>query len=304
MHIDPDGRGSSHSLDGDSPAMTPSRPAYSPGQQIPTRSQRNRPAFVSSENRVEAANSFHRGVSDYGSVRPGYPADVVDLLARHIGKADYREFNAPLRILDIGAGPGSLTIDLDERFPGGVLASDPSPEMTHLCMARLPHIPVLRTRAETIGLTDSCLTAATCAQTWHWLDTDQACRELDRVLIAGGVCLLVWNTLDVGVPWVHRLARIMHSGDILRPGFIPQVAPPWTITDEWRGTFNQAITAHNIIHLAHTRSYWLRSTETTREHVDNNLRWYLYQHLELPQHQPIELPYRTDAFIMRRQHQA
>ena len=41
----------------------------------------------------------------------------------------------------------------------------------------------------------------------------------------------------------------------------------------------------------------------TREHVDNNLRWYLYQHLELPEHQPIELPYRTDAFIMRRQHE-
>ncbi len=303
MHINPDGRGLSQSPDGDSHAMTPSRPAYSPGQQIPTRSQRDRPTFASSKNRVEAANSFHQGVSNYGSVRPGYPAEVIDLLARHMGQAGHRAPNAPLRILDIGAGPGSLTVGLDKRFPGSVLASDPSPEMTLSCMARLPHVPVIRSRAESTGLTGSCLTAATCAQTWHWLDTDRTCRELDRILVPDGVCLLVWNTLDVSIPWVHRLARIMHSGDILRPGFVPQVASPWTITDEWRGAFNQAITAHNMIHLAHTRSYWLRSTEKTREHVDNNLRWYLYQHLELPEHQPIELPYRTDAFIMRRQHE-
>ncbi|TIH61205.1 methyltransferase domain-containing protein, partial [Klebsiella pneumoniae] len=69
--------------------------------------------------------------------------------------------------------------------------------MTHSCVARLPRVPVIRSRAESTGLTDACLTAATCAQTWHWLDTDQTCRELDRVLVAGGVCLLVWNTLDV-----------------------------------------------------------------------------------------------------------
>ena len=42
-----------------------------------------------------------------------------------------------------------------------------------------------------------------------------------RVLAPNGVLALVWNQLDVTIPWVHRLARIMHAGNVLREGFRP-----------------------------------------------------------------------------------
>ncbi|MEJ4112560.1 class I SAM-dependent methyltransferase [Corynebacterium kroppenstedtii] len=281
-------------------AVTPVRPAYFPGQCIPARSHRNRPVFASSADRQEAAASFRSQVSQYGSVRPGYPREVIDLLARHVNRIESSCHSSHPRILDIGAGPGSLTVDLEAWLPGAIIAADPSPDMASSCAQRLPGVPIIQSRAESTGLKDASLIAATCAQTWHWVDTYDACRELDRILVDEGVWLLVWNTLDVKIPWVHRLARIMHSGDILRPGFVPEVVEPWIIFDSWRGTFTQDITPSNIIELAHTRSYWLQAKPAIRERVDHNLRWYLCEHLALPEDQTIKLPYRTDAFIMRR----
>src|SRR5699024_1966265 len=100
-----------------------------------------------------------------------------------------------------------------------------------------------------------------------------------RVLRPGGVAVLVWNTLDVRVPWVHRLTRIMHAGDVQKPGFVPDVAPPLRIDRELRLEWEQRLTPEQIILLARTRSYWLRAKDATREKVEANLGWYLYDHL-------------------------
>src|SRR5699024_9436392 len=110
----------------------------------------------------------------------------------------------------------------------------------------------------------------------------------------------VWNNLDTRISWVHRLSRIMHAGDVLKPGFVPSVGAPWRITREVRTTWEQHLIPEQIIQLSHTRSYWLRSSATTRAKVDANLTWYLHEHLGHEPGAQVALPYRCDGFLLER----
>lgn len=127
-----------------------------------------------------------------------------------------------------------------------------------------------------------------------------ACGELDRVVRPGGRVVLVWNNLDVSHPWILRLARIMHSGDIQRPGFLPQVHAPWRISSELRTGWIQHLRTGQVHRLMQTRSYWLRSSERVRRRMTDNLNWYLFERLGFHDGQLLPIPYRTDAFVLER----
>ena len=130
-------------------------------------------------------------------------------------------------------------------------------------MHNVPAAECLEGTAERTGLEPNSVDVATCAQTWHWVDPTAAGKELTRVLRADGVAMLVWNTLDVSVPWVHRLSRIMHAGDVLRPGFYPEVGPELELVDEVRLAWEQTLTIEDIVLLARTLSL-IHISEPTR----------------------------------------
>lgn len=257
-------------------------PAHPP---IPPVSKRDAPLFSGLEHRVNSASAFNQGSSTYHDVRPGYPEDVR-ALATGFG-----------RILDVGAGTGKLTGELSADQ---VYALDPSLDMLRVFHSALPDIPCWQATAEHTGVADATIDLITCAQTWHWVDVKAASTEFDRIIAPHGAVMLVWNNLDTSIAWVHRLSRIMHAGDVLKPGFIPETAHPWSITQEVRTAWEQHLTPEEIIQLAHTRSYWLNASEKIKQRVDDNLRWYLYEHLGFIADQVIALPYRCDAFLLTR----
>ena len=249
-------------------------------------SAKDAPEFVDAAHRRESAWAFRTGADTYDDVRPGYPPEVLSLLDAH------------LTVADLGAGTGKLTralVDAGHR----VLASDPSPDMVRVLRSRLD-VPVWRATAEATALRDGAVDAVTCAQTWHWVDAEAACRELDRVVRPGGRVVLVWNNLDVSHPWILRLARIMHSGDIQRPGFLPAVHEPWRVVEELRTGWVQHLRTGQLFDLMASRSYWLRSSAAVRERMTENLRWYLFDRLEFQEGQLLPIPYRTDAFVLER----
>ncbi|QGU04539.1 putative methyltransferase YcgJ [Corynebacterium comes] len=248
-------------------------------------SAKDAPEFLDDAHRYRSASAFRTGADTYDNVRPGYPADVVDLVAGHH------------TVLDVGAGTGKLTAQLIGAGHD-VLASDPSADMVRV-LSRLG-IPVWRATAEATSLADAAVDAVTCAQTWHWVDARTACAELDRVVRPEGRVVLVWNNLDVSHPWILRLARIMHSGDIQRPGFLPEVHPPWRISSELRTGWVQHLRTGDVHRLMQTRSYWLRSPENIRERMTRNLDWYLFDRLGFQEGQLLPIPYRTDAFVLSR----
>ncbi|AKK11045.1 class I SAM-dependent methyltransferase [Corynebacterium uterequi] len=249
-------------------------------------SAKHAPTFHDAAHRWHSAQAFAAGADVYDSVRPGYPKEVGDLVA------GFR------RVVDIGAGTGKLTTALRDRGHD-VVAVDPSPDMTRV-LSHVHGIPAWRATAEATALAAGSVDAATIAQTWHWVDVPAASRELHRVVRAGGRVVLVWNTLDVSHPWVLRLARIMHSGDIHAEGFVPDIAGPWAMVDERRLRWAQHLRAEDLFLLAQTRSYWLRSREAIRQRVSDNLAWYLYERLRFHPDQLLALPYRTDAFVLER----
>ncbi|HJC68216.1 class I SAM-dependent methyltransferase [Brachybacterium sp. EE-P12] len=265
---------------------------------IPPISARDEPRFGSAERKRTLAGAFAGQGADYDRLRPGYPDAVLDaMLAPLAGSAP------TLRAIDLGAGTGKLSSALAERGLE-VTAVDTSAAMLEVARARGRTIAAgsLSThlaRAEETGLPGSSAELVTVAQAWHWFDAEEASAEVARLLASEGVLALVWNMLDVTIPWVHRLSRIMHAGDIHREDFAPTVGPELELTDRRAITWEDPMPTQDVIDLARTRSYVITAPEERRQKVLANLDWYLHDHLGHARGARVGVPYRTDLFLYR-----
>jgi SAM-dependent methyltransferase len=235
--------------------------------------------------RHELGQSFQDGGEHYDRVRPGYPADSADWLIP-AGASD---------AADIGAGTGNFTALLVERGPA-VSAVDPSTDMLDQLRRTFPGVIALEGTAEATGLADGAFDVVSVAQAWHWCDPRLASTELARILRPGGVLGLIWNQLDTSVPWVHRLSRIMHAGDVHKPDFRPAVGPEFAGLESHLTRWEDPVTTVDIVELAKSRSYYLAAGESTRAKVRANLDWYLHEHLAHSGGEVIGLPYLTQTW--------
>lgn len=290
---------------------------------IPPISGKDAPRFGSEERKQALAAAFRSQGEDYDRLRPGYPPAVIDAILRHRPGAD------PVRAVDLGAGTGKLSWALAAQGVD-VTAVDPSEAMLESALragASVPRAgasaldageqaplaeasaagraasPSIRTRlasAEDTGLPEGSADLVTAAQAWHWFDAQAASAEAARLLAEGGMLALVWNMLDVTIPWVHRLSRIMHAGDIHREDFAPEVAAPFALRERLVHSWEDPMPTHDVIDLARTRSYVITATPERRAKVLANLDWYLHEHLGHAPGSTIGLPYRTDLFLYAR----
>lgn len=253
---------------------------------------------LSEDGRRTFGASFRRSGEGYHAVRPGYPAWVTDFFLQ--GLPDAAGSRPALTAADLGAGTGLFTRELLSRGLQ-VSAVEPAAAMRAVLQRELEDVTVLDGTGEATGLPDSSQDLVTVAQAWHWMDVEQASAEIVRILRQGGVLGLVWNQLDVTVPWVHRLARIMHSGDVHRdPEQAARVGAGFTGQEIRVNGWEQPVTPEIIAELAHSRSYWLGSSQAIRDRVDTNLTWYLHEHLGHAPGEAIALPYVTLAVRYRR----
>lgn len=308
------------------PAAQPRNP--SAARPIPPISAREQPRFGSPERRRQLAAAFATQGTDYDRLRPGYPLDLIaHALAaptdpQHPG-GDV--IAARQDAVDLGAGTGKLALAL-AACGLHVTAVDPSASM--LAVARQQHeaqhaasepagghdarhpgsAPPPRTdgelrtvvaTAEDTGLPTASADLVTAAQAWHWFDTDAASAEVQRLLRPGGVLLLLWNTMDVTVPWVHRYSRIMHAGDVQREDFTPPLGRGLRVDRRVAIRWEDPMRASDLVDLARTRSYVAAAAPREQQRVLTNLRWYLFDHLGHRPEDVVPLPYRTDAFVCR-----
>ncbi|WP_104118104.1 class I SAM-dependent methyltransferase [Arthrobacter sp. B1805] len=231
------------------------------------------------------ASAYLSGAGRYDRVRPGYPAAVADWIIPGHAR----------RVADIGAGTGLFTSLLTGRGLE-VTAVDPSEDMLTVLTARLPQVPVLLGTAEHSLLPTASMDLLTLAQTWHWCDHPAALREAGRVLQPGGRIALVWNQLDVSLPWVHRLSRIMHAGDVFSPAYRPDFGGAFGPAEEMLVHWTQELAVADVVDLARSRSYYQRASAPLRERVDSNLLWYLTEYLAFSGDAVIRIPYYTHAW--------
>ena len=290
---------------------------------VPPISARDEPGFGSVERKGALAAAFQDQGEDYDRLRPGYPPAVLDEILAQMG-------NGISRAVDLGAGTGKLSWALAQRglavtavdtsramletalrrgpsagpdavsAPAVGPAAPPAPRAASAASA--PAAPTLATQvapAEATGLPDSSAELVTVAQAWHWFDAEAASAEVTRLLAPGGVLALVWNMLDVTIPWVHRLSRIMHAGDIHREDFTPTVGPALALASRSVHQWEDPMPTRDVIDLARTRSYVITAPEERRAKVLANLDWYLHDHLGHAPGSTVHVPYRTDLFLYR-----
>ena len=236
--------------------------------------------------RRQLADSYQEGGEHYDRIRPGYPAEAVRWLMTRPGSPAVHD------VADVGAGTGKYTREL-HAAGFNVHAVDPSRDMLAQLSRSLPGVPVREGTAEDTGLPDASLDAVTVAQAWHWCDPAAASREFARVLRPHGILGLIWNQLDVSVPWVHRYSRIIHAGDVLRPGFRPELGPEFTLDTFSTVPWSQQMTPEDLFELAKSRAFYLSADTAARERLQSNLTWYLYEHLGHHPGEGLELPYLT-----------
>nr|WP_269770482.1 class I SAM-dependent methyltransferase [Brevibacterium yomogidense] len=174
----------------------------------------------------------------------------------------------PGRVADVGAGTGIFGEGMTRRG-WSVVGVDPDTDL----LAFHPE-PVLLGTAESLPLDEGSVDLVTVAQAWHWIDPAPASAEFRRVLTVDGAVVVVLNQLDVRLEWVLRLARIMHAGDVYRPAWRPHLegfGPPTSA----QFPFSTTVTVDDVVALASTRSYWLRSSERIRRRVEGNIRTFL-----------------------------
>ncbi|MHA7305417.1 class I SAM-dependent methyltransferase [Arthrobacter sp. TMN-49] len=235
------------------------------------------------ERRRHMGAAFLEGGSHYHKVRPSYPDDSLDWLIAASPR--------PIQdVLDVGAGTGKYT-QLLAQHGWSLTAVDPSADMLAQLLADLPHTTTIVGTAEHLELATSSMDLAVVAQAWHWCDPLAASTEIARTLRPGGTLGLIWNQLDVGVPWVHRLARIMHAGDVHKPDFRPTVGKEFAAPQVHNTRWMQQVTPEAIMELAKSRSYYLKAADPIRARVMTNLRWYLLEHLGHFAEEELQLPY-------------
>ena len=234
----------------------------------------------------------------YDSVRPAYPdeavATLIDAAWRARG-AHAPGWGGPLRAADIGAGTGKMSELLARR---GLLvdAVEPSEAMRAQASA-IEGVTWHDGVAEETGLPNDVYDIVVFAQSWHWMDPERAGLEAARILAPGGVLAIVWNQMAVSIPWVHRLTRIMRSGDVHRPDKPPTPGggfAPMTLTQV---AWEDRMTPEEILTLGTTRSSYIRSSEAGRARMQENLRWYLYEHLGYAPGEQVTIPYATLVWL-------
>ena len=141
---------------------------------------------------------FSRTAERYAMFRPSYPRILFGWLAE----------NAPRRsrAWDCGTGNGQAALGLSEFFQE-VIATDPS--RAQLLHARAnERVQYAAMTAEHTALARASMQLVTVAQALHWFDMPQFYREVQRVVVPGGLIAL-WTYGLLGIE--ARIDEVVHD---------------------------------------------------------------------------------------------
>lgn len=241
-----------------------------------------------------AAAGFDRNAAEYERARPGYPAQLADLLRRDVG------LGPGSRVCDIAAGTGKLT-RLLAGVGADVVAVEPVEGMRSQLAAVLPEVEVRDGTAEALPFEDGSFDVVTVAQAFHWFRFDEALAEIRRVLHPGGGLAIVFNRRDETVPWVAEWSTVI---DWHQKTVSSYQHTDWTAVLEgarfadvtesripWVQPIDRGILADRVRSISYIA---VMDEAAQQDHVDRVVA--LTAHLD----EPFDLPYDTLVWTARR----
>jgi SAM-dependent methyltransferase len=145
------------------------------------------------------AGAFAGTAAYYVAGRPPYSPDLREVLVRELG------LNGTGRLLDVGCGPGVLTLRLADLFADAI-GLDPEPEMLEEAQRRAAaagrtDIRWIEGKAEEIGRLDVApCRAVTFGQSFHRTERQEAAEAVYDALEPGGAIVLVSHAVE-GRTW-------------------------------------------------------------------------------------------------------
>lgn len=157
---------------------------------------------------ANATTRFSSRVEDYIKYRPGYPIEVVDLLA------DRCALTPESPIADIGSGTGILTkLFLDNG--NTVVGVEPNAEMraaSDRWLSEYSQYGSLNGTADATNLPDRSVDFVLAAQAFHWFDREKTRAEWLRILRPGGWAVLIWNDRHVDTtPFLKEYEAVLNE---------------------------------------------------------------------------------------------
>jgi SAM-dependent methyltransferase len=160
----------------------------------------------------ELALSFGNVAETYHRVRPPYSGVLLNRAQEVLG------FEASSRVLDLAAGTGRLTRELETRF-ADVVAVEPDDRMRAL------HGTAVAGSAEAIPLGSESVDAVFVGEAFHWFDTAAAIGEIARVLRPRGGLAIFWtHWWETEPPLPERALELLREP---YQRFAAQRNPPW-----------------------------------------------------------------------------
>ena len=153
---------------------------------------------INCSGRWEWDETLYAGAARYYLIgRMPYPDRLARAISGELG------LDGTGRLLDVGCGPGSLTLLLAPLFESAT-GIDGSSEMIATASASAARADVTNTnwevrRAEEIGPDLGRFRAVTFAQSFHWLNRPLVASLVRSALEPGGACVIVYATTHAGV---------------------------------------------------------------------------------------------------------
>ena len=132
---------------------------------------------------------FSSRVENYLKYRPGYPREIIDLLASQSG------LTPKAIVADIGSGTGILS-ELFLQHGNSVYGIEPNHDMRAAAEVLLTNYTTFTSvdgKAEATSLADNSVDFVIAGQAFHWFDQKKARREFVRILEPKGWVVLTWN---------------------------------------------------------------------------------------------------------------
>ncbi|HEY3974575.1 MAG TPA: class I SAM-dependent methyltransferase [Candidatus Sulfotelmatobacter sp.] len=153
-----------------------------------------------------ATSRFSDRVEHYVRYRPGYPAEVLQVLKTECG------LQSGHVIADIASGTGIWTRVLLEHG-NHVFGVEPNAEMRQAgerLLASFPKFTSVSGTAEATTLPNHSVDFVTAAQAAHWFDRARARAEFVRILKPGGWLVLLWNErLTDSTPFLRDYEQLL-----------------------------------------------------------------------------------------------